>query len=297
MAAKELLLKAKKEKFAIGAFNAANIETLKAITSAAVKLSSPILIEASEGEADYIGKTQLAALVRIYKIENNIPIILNLDHAPSFDACKDAIEAGFDYVHFDGSKLPFDENVRIAKEVVKYAHEHNVMVEGEIDHIEGSSADHTKQSPKDFQEGSHYTDPKQALEFVSETGVDVFASFIGNLHGLYAEEVHLNLELLEEIKKLLPDTFLSLHGGSGINDEEVKKAVKIGISKVNVNSEMRIAFKKTLQKSLNESNEVAIYKLTPPAIEEVQKVVEKKIMLFGSNNKHNLKHSKFLPII
>jgi fructose-bisphosphate aldolase, class II len=297
MTAKELLLKAKSEKYAIGAFNAANLETLKSIVAAASKLSSPVLIEASEGEADYVGKTQLAALIRIYKIENNIPIILNLDHASSFDACKEAIDAGFDYVHFDGSKLPFDENVRTAKEVVKYAHEHNVLVEGEIDHIEGSSADHTKQSPEEFQKGSHYTDPKQALEFVSSTGIDVFASFIGNLHGLYAEEVHLRLDLLEEIKKLLPDTFLSLHGGSGLNDEEVRKAIKIGISKVNVNSEMRIAFKKTLQTTLNESDEVAIYKLTPPAISAVQEVVEKKIMLFGSNNKHNLKHSRFLPII
>jgi fructose-bisphosphate aldolase, class II len=297
MTAKDIIEKASAGKYAVGAFNAANIETLKAIVNAAVKLQSPVIIEASEGEADYVGKKQLASLVRIFKIEKNIPVILNLDHASSFEACKQAIDAGFDYVHFDGSTLPFEENIRIAREVVEYAHQHNVMVEGEIDHIQGSSADHTKEDPAEFQKKSHYTDPAQALEFVSKTGVDVFASFIGNLHGMYSEEVHLNLELLKNIKKMLPDTLLSLHGGSGIVDAEVRESIKSGIVKVNVNSEMRIAFRDALKKSLNETEEIAIYKLTPPAIEAVEKVVEKKIMLFGSNNKHDLKNTVFLPLL
>ena len=293
----EQLQKARKEHYAIGAFNAANIETLKAVVNSAVKLRSPVIIEASEGEADYIGKKQISSLVRIYKVEHNITVILNLDHAASFDACKDAIEAGFDYVHIDGSKLPYEENLRITKEVATYAHQHNVMVEGEMDHIQGSSADHTNEDPGSYQKASQYTDPQKALDFVSQTGVDVFASFVGNLHGLYADEIHLKLDILEQIKKLLPDTYLSLHGGSGIVDDDVRKAIKMGIVKVNVNSEMRIAFKTALQKALNESDEVAIYKLTPPAIEAVQKVVEKKIMLFGSNDRHDLKNTAFLPIL
>ena len=285
MKAKELLTKAHKSGYALGAFNACNIETLHAVLAAAKKLNAPILIEASEGEVAYIGKKELSALVRIYRQELELPIILNLDHASSLDSCVSAIEAGFDYVHFDGSKLPFDENVKIAKEVVEYAHKNDVLVEGEIDHIEGSSADHTKEDPKKFQAGSHYTNPEQAAEFVQKTNVDTFASFIGNLHGLYAEEIHLNLEILKKIKDKLPNTFLSLHGGSGINDGEVSQAVKMGIVKVNVNSEMRVAFKNTLQKSLNGSDEVAIYKLSTPAIQAVQEIVEGKIMLFGSNNR------------
>ncbi|EKD99416.1 MAG: hypothetical protein ACD_22C00259G0009 [uncultured bacterium] len=285
MTAKEILTKAKKEGYALGAFNACNLETLKAITTAAKKLNSPIIIESSEGEANYFGKKELAAVVRIYKTELNIPIILNLDHASSFEECKQAVDAGFDYVHFDGSKLPFEENIKVAKEVVKYAHDHGVLVEGEIDHIEGSSGDHTKEKPNDYLQKSHYTDPEQALKFVAKTGVDTFASFIGNLHGLYAEHKHLNMELLQTIFHTLPETFLSLHGGSGIDDNEVKQAINLGIVKVNVNSEMRVAFKNTLQKTLNESSEVAFYKLSTPAIEEVSKVVEAKIKLFGSANK------------
>lgn len=285
MNAKELLTKAQNSGYAIGAFNACNIETLKAITQAAKKLKAPVLIEASEGEANYIGKKELAGLIRTYKHTLNIPIILNLDHSSSLESCIEAIEAGFDYVHFDGSKLPFEENISIAKEVVEYAHKHGVLVEGEIDHIEGSSADHTKEDPKKFQAESHYTNPEQAEEFVQKTNVDTFASFIGNLHGLYSEELHLNLDILQQIKKKIPGTFLSLHGGSGINDEEVRQAVKMGIVKVNVNSEMRIAFKKTLQKSLNESDDVAFYKLSLPAIDAVQEIVERKIQLFGADNK------------
>lgn len=283
--AKELLTKAQNEGYAIGAFNACNIETLKAIVTSGFKLNAPILIEASEGEVNYIGKKELSALVRIYRHDLDLPIILNLDHSASLQACVDAIEAGFDYVHFDGSKLPFDENVKIAKEVVEYAHKNGVLVEGEIDHIEGSSGDHTKEGTGSYLSGSHFTNPKQAKDFVEKTGVDTFASFIGNLHGLYAEEKHLNFEILQEIRRLIPNTFLSLHGGSGINDDEVRQAVKMGIVKVNVNSELRVAFKKELQNTLNSTDEAAFYKISASAIEAVENIVKEKIELFGSKGK------------
>lgn len=285
MTAKEILTKAKKEGYAVGAFNACNLETIKAILGTARELNSPVLIEASEGEVNYIGKKELSALIRIYRNELGLPIILNLDHSASFDACKDAIDAGFDYVHFDGSKLPLEENIEMAKKVVEYAHKNNVLVEGEIDHIEGSSGDHTKEKTQGYLEGSHYTKPEMAADFVQKTGVDTFASFIGNLHGLYAEEKHLNFEILKKITELLPNTFLSLHGGSGISDVEITQAVKLGIVKVNINSELRVAYKNALQKSLNESKEVAIYKLTPPASKAVAEIVRQKILMFGSSNK------------
>jgi fructose-bisphosphate aldolase, class II len=282
MKASELIQNAKKNKFAIGAFNAANTETLKAIIQAAVNSQSPIIIEASDGEVNYIGMHQLVALVKCYREETGLPIIINLDHAKDFEICKQAVDAGFDYVHIDGSKLPLDENIKVTKQVVEYAHAHGVMVEGEMDHIQGSSADHTNEDPSLYEKPEYYTNPQKAKEFVEATGIDVFASFIGNLHGVYAKEMRLKFDIFKELTDLLPNTYFSLHGGSGINADDVRKAIQMGIVKVNVNSEMRIAFKETLQKSLNETDEVAIYKITPPAIEAVQKVVEDKIAIFGS---------------
>jgi fructose-bisphosphate aldolase class II len=285
MKTREILQKAKDEGYAIGAFNVCNLETLKAVVQAGQKLKSPLILEASDGEVNYIGIKNLVALTNICRQETGLPIILNLDHGKNFETCKQAIEAGFDYVHIDTSKLPLEENIAIAKEVVKLAHAHEVLVEGEMDYIEGSSEDHTKEDPKRFQQMGMYSDPEKARYFVEQTGVDTFASFIGNLHGIYANEIRLNLELLAKIQQALPTTFLSLHGGSGINNDDVRQAVKSNIVKVNVNSEMRIAFKLSLQESLNSSSEVAFYKLTPPAIQAVQEVVERKILLFGSAGK------------
>lgn len=281
----ELLKKASEQKYAIGAFNVAGTETFKAITQAAFKLKSPIILEASDGEVNYIGYKQLVSLARIYEEELNIPIIVNLDHGKDFDACKKAIEAGFDYIHIDASKLEYEDAVAVTKEVVKLAHKHGLPVEGEIDHIQGSSEDHRKEMAEILQNPKMYTDPQKAKDFVSRTGIDVFASFVGNLHGEFADKERINVKLLQKIKSMLPNTYLSLHGGSGIDDNDVKQAIQNGIVKVNVNSEIRIAFKLTLQETLNNTGDVAIYKITPAAIQAVQKVVEYKIKLFGSENK------------
>lgn len=284
MKAKDLLTKAKAKGAAIGAFNVSNIETFKAVTQAAQKLKSPILVEASPGEAEHVGLHQLVALARAYEDQIQLPVILNLDHGDSVENIFKAIDAGFDYVHYDGSKFPFEENLKNASLVVEKAHKKGVLVEGEIDHIQGSSADHTKEKTSDYAKPELFTKPEKAKEFVEKTGIDVFASFIGNLHGVYSEQKHLNLELLKKIADLLPDTFLSLHGGSGIFDEDVKGAIRVGVVKVNVNSELRIAYKLTLQDELSKTNEIASYKYTKRAIEEMQKVVEYKMKLFGSPN-------------
>lgn len=281
----EILQKAKKEGYAIGAFNAANIETLKAITQAANKLRAPIIIEASDGEVSFIGKREIVALTKVYREEYNLPIILNLDHAGTLESCTEAIEAGFDYIHFDGSKLPYEENVEIVKKIVELAHSKNVPVEGEIDHIQGSSADHRKEDVSKEQKEELYTNPERAKEFVKTTGVDTFASFIGNAHGLYLNEKKIDTDLLSKIREALPDNFLSLHGGSGIPDEDIKKAVSLGIVKVNVNSELRVAYHDMLVKVLAETDEIAIYKIMPKVIDAVADVVEKKIKLFGSEGK------------
>lgn len=285
MTAKEVLKRAKQNGYALGAFNVCNLETLKAVVQAAKKLNSPIIIEASDGEISYIGFKELVALVNIYREKIQLPIILNLDHGKDFESCKKAIEAGFNYVHIDASKMPLEENIAITKEVVKLAHLHNVVVEGEMDRIEGSSEDHTNEDPQKYQREGIYSNPQEARYFVEKTGIDVFASFVGNLHGVYSKEIKLNLELLKKISEALPNTFLSLHGGSGINPQDIKEAIKLGVVKINVNSELRIAFKLALQETLNTSSDIALYKLTPPAILEMQKVVEQKINLFGSANK------------
>ena len=281
----ELLKKAGEQKYAIGAFNVAGTETFKAITQAASKLKSPIILEASDGEVNYIGYRQLVSLARIYEKDLNIPIIVNLDHGKDFDACKKAIEAGFDYIHIDASRLGYEDAVAVTKEVVKLAHKHGLPVEGEIDHIQGSSEDHRKEMAEVLQDPKMYTDPQKAKDFILRTKIDVFASFVGNLHGEFANKERINVELLQKIKSMLPDTYLSLHGGSGIDDNDVKQAIQNGIIKVNVNSEIRIAFKLTLQETLNNTDDVAIYKITPAAIQAVQKVVEYKIKLFGSENR------------
>ena len=281
----ELLKRAKNEHFAIGAFNVCNIETLKAITQAAVKLKAPVILEASDGEVNYFGTKELSAMVKVLKDDLSIPIILNLDHGKNFETCKRAIEAGFDYIPFDGRALPLEDNIKINQEVVKIAHKHDLPVEGEMDHIQGSSEDHTKEDPTKYQTAGKYTDPEAAYGFVKKTGIDIFAAFIGNLHGTFATSEKLDFDIFKKLTNVLPNTYFSLHGGSGIGADQIKRAIEMGIIKVNVNTDMRIVFKNVLKKTLNESDEIAFYKLAQPAISAVQKVVEGKIKIFGSDGK------------
>ncbi len=278
---------AQKEKFAIGAFNAGNIETLKAIVAAAKKLSSPVIVEASPGEIEYFGLNEMAATVKALEKDFAVPIILNLDHAVSEESCLKALDAGFDSIHFDGGKMEYGQNVAITKRLVILAHQQEVLVEGEMDHIGGTSSDHRRALASNFQSVATYSDPEKAKEFVAATGVDVFASFVGNVHGLYRSNKNIDLELLKRIGEALPGKFLSLHGGSGIGDEQIKGAIAAGVVKINVNSELRVAFADNVKKTLEnpEFHETAIYKMMPGAINAVQKIVEAKILLFGSAGK------------
>ena len=283
--AQQLFERARSEGFAIGAFNAANLETIKAIVGAARRLSSPVMIEASDGEVNFIGKKQLIVLVRVFEQESGIPILLNLDHAPTKESVLEAIDAGFDYVHFDGSKLPYEENVEITKELAQRAHAKGILIEGEMDAITGSSADHTKEDVSAYQDAALFSDPEKSRIFVEATGVDTFASFVGNAHGLYKGEKRIDAARLQSIRAATPHTFLSLHGGSGIPDQDIRAAIADGVVKINVNSELRVTFRKALEEALAASDAVAIYKLMPPVIESVQQIVENKIQLFGSAGK------------
>lgn len=277
--------RAKKEHFAIGAFNAASLETMKALVLAAKKLGSPVMIEASSGEIEYFGIKEFVGICRALEQDHSVPILTNLDHAHDYDSCVAAIVAGFDYIHFDGSKLSFEENAGIAKSLVAEAHQRGILVEGEIDGIPGSSADHRNE--QSVMSNGQFTNPAKAAEFVKITGVDTLASFVGNVHGLYSDEKKLDLGLLEKISAVLPDTFLSLHGGSGVPASDIQKAISLGVVKVNINSELRVAFRDKLKEVLDrpDENEVAIYKIMPEAIVAMQEIVEAKIKLFGSDGK------------
>lgn len=281
--AREVLERAQKEGWALGAFNAANIETLKAIVGAANKLRAPVIVESSVGETDFFGPKNLVDVVKNFREEFNLPIFINLDHSTSEAKVLLGIEAGYEMLHFDGGNLPIGENLKITKRIVREAHKKGLLVEAEIDRIGGSSRLHEEDVKKAQKEGV-YTDPDRAAEFVKETGVDTFAAFFGNVHGIYKDEKELDFKLLKKIRQAVP-CFLSMHGGSGISDEVVRKAIKIGIVKVNINTELRVAFRDALEKVIADSQEVAVYKMMPPVIEAVQKVVEHKIKIFGSEGK------------
>lgn len=285
--AKEVLQKAQDEGWALGAFNAANIETLKAIVQAASKLRAPVIVESSSGETKYFGDKNLADVVKNYREEYKIPIFINLDHAENLENVDQALDAGYELIHYDGSRLSYEENVANTKSVVEKAHVKGLLVEGELNTIAGSSADHTKEDISIALKGSKMTDPDEAAQFVEKTQIDTFAAFFGNVHGVYKGEEKLDFDLLAKIRSKVT-CFLSMHGGSGISDEAVKKAIEVGkIVKINVNTELRMAFRESLEKALKRSSEVAAYKLMAPVIEAVQQVVEEKIKLFGSAGKAN----------
>lgn len=286
MTAREWLLKAKREKFAIGAFNVGNLETLKAVVLAAANKKSPVIIESSPGETAWMGPENVVDLARNYASEYEIPILVNLDHGGSLEECLKAIEVGYDLIHFDGSKLPLEQNLEIAKKVAEAAHQKGLVVEGEMDHIEGSSELH-QGSARQLASNIPMTDPQKAKQFVESTGVDILAAFFGNLHGKYSSgDEHLHLDVLEKIADALPNTLFSLHGGSGIPDLDVQQAIQYGIVKVNINTEMRQAFKENLEHVLQKNpDEFAMYKLEQPVVDAVQNVVEDKITVFGSAGK------------
>lgn len=286
MTAKEWLEKAKREKFAIGAFNVGNLETFKAIAQAAANKKSPVIIESSPGETKWMEADNIVDIARNFSKEYGIPILVNLDHSETLEDCLEGIENGYDLIHFDGGKLPFEENLEIVRQVVEVAHAKGLTVEGEIDHIQGSSEVHTGSATEEAAKGA-MTDPQKAAQFVKDTGVDIFAAFFGNVHGVFSGgDENLHLDLLQQIAVGIPDTYLSLHGGSGIPDDQVQKAIQLGIVKVNVNTEMRQAFKDSLEKTLKDNpEEYALYKVEPSVLEAVQKIVEHKIEIFGSANK------------
>jgi len=282
---KDYFQKAQKENWAIGQFNFSTLEQLKAIIQAGKKLNSPIIIGISEGGSNFVGLKQAVNLINSYHEEKNPALFLNLDHGRSFDYIKKAIDAGYDYVHFDGSSLDLMENIKVSKKVVEYAHKKGVLVEGEFNATAGASKI-LGEIPEASQK--NLTDSQQAYRFSEETQIDSLAVNIGNFHGIEASGKNpiIDFSRLEKIKEQIPDKFLVLHGGSGISDQDIKKLVQSGIVKININTELRLAYINSLKKVLkDEPLEITPYKIMPEVISSVQEVVETKIKIFGSDNK------------
>lgn len=278
----DIFKKAQKNKYAIGAFNASNLEQLKAITAAALKLKSPVIISTSPGESEFIGRKQIRALIDVYKKETGLPLFLHLDHGKNLEIIKEAVEAGYDSIHFDGSELSFGENMEKTKEMVEFCRKNGVKnIEGELGYLRGKSTIQEKVEIKE----EDLTKPEEAARFVKETGIASLAVAIGNIHGIVrGGDPRLFLDRLREIKDRVGDKiFLVLHGASGESEQDIKEAIKIGIVKINVNTDLRAAYSQALRQSLqNNPEEVVPYKIMPPVVAAVQKVVEERIKLFSA---------------
>ena len=286
--ARHLMQRSRQQHFAVGAFNIDNQETLIAICRAAQAKSAPVLIEVSQGEVEAMGLENVRDLVDNYKVEYGIEVYLNLDHSPTVEACKAAIDAGYEFIHIDISQANHDasteEIIEKTREVVEYAKFTGALVESEPHYFGGSSNVHKEDI--DYEEiKKTFSTPEGAKAFIDATGIDTFAAAIGNLHGKYPVPKELDLDLLKQIRDAIPCQ-ISLHGGSGTPVHFFEEAAKIGVSKININSDMRYAFRTTLEESLKEDpEEFAVVKLMDKVKDAVQKVVEEKIDAFGSAGK------------
>lgn len=286
--ARHLMQRSRQQKFAVGAFNIDNQETLIAIARAAQKLDAPVMVELSQGEVQAMGLENVRDLVDNYKKEYGIEMYINLDHSPSVEECKRAIDAGYEFIHIDISQADRnaseEEIIAKTREVVEYAKFTGALVESEPHYFGGSSNVH--ETDINYEEiRKTFSTPESLTSFVEATGIDTFAVAVGNLHGKYPVPKELDLELLAKLRTS-SDALFSLHGGSGTPLHFFEEAAKIGVNKVNINSDMRYAFRTELEKVLRDNpKEYAVVKLMPQVYGAVQAVVEEKIKAFGSAGK------------
>lgn len=277
---KELVQKAQKDRYAVGAFNCNNMEIVQAIVAAAEAERSPVIIQASQGAIKYAGINYIAGLTRIAAESANVPIALHLDHGTSFEQCIHCIGNGFSSVMIDGSKLPLDENILLTKKVIEVARALGVSVEGELGKI-GGTEDDISVSEKE----ALFTDPAEAERFCKETGVDALAIAIGTAHGQYKGVPKLDFDRLKEIVKRV-STPIVLHGSSGVPSEAIQEAISLGVAKVNIDTNIREAFTEAARKVVVENpKEIDPRKMLGPAREAAVEVIRDKIRIFGSNGK------------
>jgi len=285
---RESLEEAQKNGVAIGHFNVADLVLLKAVFAAAQELKVAVVVGVSEGEREFIGTRQIAVLVRSLREEFDFPIFLNADHTHSLDKAVDAAKAGFDSIVFDLSALPFEENLRQTKEGVETLKKINpaILIEGEIGDIGTGSEIHEK--VLDVSKG--LTSASEAKRFVEATGIDILAPAVGNMHGMVKSMVtgetrkHLDIERIAQIKSAARVP-LTLHGGSGTDDEDLRKAIAAGINLIHINTELRVAWRRGLEEELaRHPDQVVPYKVLPLAIESVRQVALSRLTLFNNRS-------------
>lgn len=302
---KDMFEKSMKEHFAIGAFNVNNMEIIQGIVDAAAEQNSPVILQASSSAIKYARVPYLKKMIEAALEEHDIPVVLHLDHGPDFETCKMCIDNGFTSVMIDGSKYDFEENVALTKNVVDYAHSHGVVVEAELGKLAGIEDD-VNVSASD----AMYTDPEQAKEFVERTGCDSLAIAIGTSHGAYKfkGEAKLRFDILAKVKELIPNTPIVLHGAStvipefveqcnkyggnipgakGVPDEMLHEASLSGVSKINVDTDLRLAMTGAIREVFTEDPSVFDpRKYLGVARTQIKDIVEHKIRdVFGSSNK------------
>lgn len=302
---KDMFEKSMKEHFAIGAFNVNNMEIIQGIVDAAAEQNSPVILQASSSAIKYARVPYLKKMIEAALEEHDIPVVLHLDHGPDFETCKMCIDNGFTSVMIDGSKYDFEENVTLTKKVVDYAHSHGVVVEAELGKLAGIEDD-VNVSASD----AMYTNPKQAKEFVERTGCDSLAIAIGTSHGAYKfkGEAKLRFDILAKVKELIPNTPIVLHGAStvipefveqcnkyggnipgakGVPDEMLHEASLSGVSKINVDTDLRLAMTGAIREVFTEDPSVFDpRKYLGVARTQIKDIVEHKIRdVFGSSNK------------
>lgn len=284
---RECIKGAEEKGIAIGHFNISNIEALHGIYNAAKKLDVPVIIGVSEGEEDFIGKNEASALVKEIHEKDNYPIFLNADHHYTFESVKGALDAGYDSAIIDAVKLPLEENIILTKKCVDYAkvlgqkEGRDILIEAELGFI-GTSSKLLDEIPEGISEKT-MTKPSDAKYFVEQTGVDLLAPSVGNIHGMVkGGNPRLDIKRIKEIRELC-GVPLVLHGGSGISDEDFVNAIKAGISIIHINTEIRVAYKEALEKYLKEfPNEIAPYKILKGAVDAIEEVVYNRLKLFNN---------------
>ena len=302
---KNMFEKSMKEGFAIGAFNINNMEIIQGIVDAAQENNSPVILQVSASAIKYARMPYLIKMIEAAVETTNIPITLHLDHGPDFETCKECIDAGFTSVMIDGSKYSFEENIELTKKVVEYAHSKGVVVEAELGKLAGIEDDVNVST-----EDAMYTDPNQAMEFVERTGCDSLAIAIGTSHGAYKfkGEAKLRFDILAKIKEKIPNTPIVLHGAStvipelveicnnyggeipgakGVPNEMLKQAGQLGVSKINVDTDLRLAMTANIRKVFGDKpSEFDPRKYLAPARDAIKEIVSYKIQnVFCSNNK------------
>ena len=281
---REVLGEARQNEVAVGHFNISDLAGLKAVFESARALHVPVIVGLSEGERDFMGAREAAAVVKVLRQEHDYPIFLNADHTHSLGSAEEAARAGFDSIVFDRSELPFAQNISETKRAVEALKAINpaILIEGEIGEI-GTGSEIHEEAPQ----GLTLTTTEEAREFVAATGIDILAPAVGNTHGLSRSMIrgeaqkHLDIDRIAEIRKAT-GLFMTLHGASGTNDDDLRRAIQAGITEIHINTEVRLAWRRGLETAFaKERDQVVPYKLLPAAVDAMKQVVSARLLLFN----------------